>query len=102
MRRSGEWGTNGLVRRTGPEAVPEINPYEPEKKTLAAYIFLAVLGVLGCWLMTWQICEGWEQMLTGGNGRGQLLYIQMADGTMGFARQIEARWRSFPVRCSGR
>ena len=29
------------------------------KKTLAAYIFLAVLGVLGCWLMTWQICEGW-------------------------------------------
>lgn len=34
------------------------------KKTLAAYIFLAVLGVLGCWLMTWQICEGWEQMLT--------------------------------------
>ncbi len=59
------------------------------KKTLAAYIFLAVLGVLGCWLMTWQICEGWEQMLTGGNSRGQLLYIQMADGTMGFARQIE-------------
>ena len=29
------------------------------KKTLAAYIFLAVLGVLGRWLMTWQICEGW-------------------------------------------
>ena len=66
------------------------------KKTLAAYIFLAVLGVLGCWLMTWQICEGWEQMLTGGNGRGQLLYIQMADGTMGFARQIEGAVEELP------
>ena len=66
------------------------------KKTLAAYIFLAVLGVLGCWLMTWQICEGWEQMLTGGNGRGRLMYIQMADGTMGFARQIEGAVEELP------
>lgn len=72
------------------------------KKTLAAYIFLALLSVLSCWLVTWQICESWQRMLGGESGEGyQLIYIQMEDGTMGYARQTDEAIDVLPENVQG-
>lgn len=72
------------------------------KKTLAAYIFLAVLGVLTCWLVTWQICESWQRMLGGDSGESyQLISIRLEDGTREIVRQTDGKISVLPENVQG-